>query len=44
MMYILYIVWGRAGASAFAPGDDELNMRDDELASLDVAESRGTGT
>ena len=28
--------------SAFAPGDDELNMRDNELASSDVAKSRRT--
>ena len=37
MIYMLYIKCGEGGASAFALGDDELNVRDDELASSEVA-------
>ncbi len=33
MIYMLYIKCGEGGASAFALGDDELNVQDDELAS-----------
>jgi hypothetical protein len=37
MIYNLYINQGRAGASAFALGGSELNVRDDELMSSEVA-------
>jgi len=40
---MLYIKCGEGGASAFALGDDKLNARDNELASLEVAGFTGAG-
>ena len=40
---MLYIKCREGGASAFALGDDELNTRDDELASSEVAGFAGAG-